>query len=163
MLSTLDDACQHSALSCAFGGLFREANILQIAALVLTSLICRSVYSLYFHPLAAYPGPWLARSGLPFSWTQAQGIKRNTLWSLDAVHKKYGTWVRIGYNEISTLDGAAIPVLYGTSTRWRKSGFYSVFRSPTLGDNLVSLLPHILPSKRVTMADSYAARPFIRF
>lgn len=150
MLPTLDDVCEHSTLSCTILSIIGPVTTLKVVAFFFGLLLCRSVYSLYFHPLAAYPGPWLARSGLFFSWTQAQGIKRNTLWSLDAAHKKYGKWVRIGYNELSTLDGAAISVLYGTSTRWRKAGFYSLFRSPALGDNLVSPGTHA-PGLRMTL------------
>ncbi|CAO1637529.1 unnamed protein product [Jaminaea pallidilutea] len=82
-------------------------------------LALRIIYSLHFHPLAAYPGPLLARLGVPFlSWAQIQGAKNRTLWSLDEVHDQYGDWVRIGYNELSTLEPAALPVLYSPSTKY---------------------------------------------
>lgn len=106
----------------------------------LAFLVPRVIYSLNFHPLASYPGPWLARSGLPLSWNLIPGLRGRSLFALDDAHKKYGTWIRIGYNELSTLDGKAVPVLYSASTKWKKTEYYQAFRPPPGPQNVFSTL-----------------------
>lgn len=107
-------------------------------ATYLTFLALRVIYSLNFHPLASYPGPWLARSGLPVSWSFLVAIKGRNIWALEDVHKRYGTWVRIGYNELSTLDEKAVPVVYSTSSKWTKTNYYEGFRPPIGPQNVFS-------------------------
>ena len=83
---------------------------------LLAVVLLRVVYSLYFHPLARYPGPLMARIGL-LPWALPRFIKGDTASALIEVHRKWGLWVRIGYNELSTCDSLAVNVLYPTSTK----------------------------------------------
>ncbi|OCK74442.1 cytochrome P450 [Lepidopterella palustris CBS 459.81] len=46
-------------------------------------------------------------------------------------HRKYGSIVRIGPNEVSISDPAAIPIIYDKEQRFEKTDFYSIFGFPT--------------------------------
>jgi len=83
-----------------------------------------SVYRLYFHPLAKYPGPFFARVS-PVRFADHQGTSRQKLtlnpqipctlallkgripfW-IKAQHGKYGPIVRVSPNELCFDDAAA--------------------------------------------------------
>lgn len=137
-MNSLKDSLQSSSIFAALSSYTWPELIFRLIGFYLVLLCARVVYSLYFHPLAQYPGPWLARSGLPISWALLAGIKGRTIYALDDAHKKYGTWVRIGYNELSTLDAKAVPVLYSTSSKWKKTSFYAGFKPPVGPENVFS-------------------------
>lgn len=62
-------------------------------------LAAKSIYNLFFHPLASYPGPWLSRaSRLHYVYHQLNGtLPYKTLdW-----HDKYGEVVRVAPDELS--------------------------------------------------------------
>ncbi|EGN99144.1 hypothetical protein SERLA73DRAFT_181973 [Serpula lacrymans var. lacrymans S7.3] len=64
-----------------------------------------------FHPLAKYPGPILARiSKFWMVWMSSDGKQHVYYYNL---HKRYGDVVRIGPNELSMRDTAAIQPLMG--------------------------------------------------
>ncbi|KAI0712109.1 cytochrome P450 [Earliella scabrosa] len=64
-----------------------------------------------WHPLARYPGPFIYRlSKLAFAWTASDGKQYVHLHQL---HERYGDIVRIGPNEVSLRDAAAIVPLLG--------------------------------------------------
>ncbi|KAL8641848.1 MAG: hypothetical protein Q9228_001395 [Teloschistes exilis] len=68
------------------------------------------VYSLYFGPLAKYPGPPLwAISRIPYVWNLAKGsLTQRT----KEFHDRYGPVVRIASNELSFIDGKAWQDIY---------------------------------------------------
>lgn len=69
------------------------------------------VYNLYFHPLAAYPGPFWARSGR--LW-YCNTLVRGTLpFSVYEAHLKYGDVVRIAPDELAYNDFRAWKDIYG--------------------------------------------------
>ncbi|KAI1332611.1 cytochrome P450 [Xylariaceae sp. FL0255] len=89
-------------------------------ALVLGFLVVvlKVIYSLYFHPLAKFPGPRLAAiSRLPFS---IMSVKGTTYSWLDSLHEKYGTTVRISPGELSTISPGAWKDIYLTRPQLRK-------------------------------------------
>ncbi|KAH8813466.1 cytochrome P450 [Flagelloscypha sp. PMI_526] len=61
------------------------------------------------HPLATYPGPFLASLSNLWMVYQVSGGKRHVL--LIKLHQKYGTHVRIGPNALSIVDVDAIKTL----------------------------------------------------
>lgn len=62
-------------LTAAFGGLF-------------AFFLIKSIYRLYFHPLAKYPGPFLARiSNIHQTWHAYTGERALNLYQQ---HEKYG-------------------------------------------------------------------------
>lgn len=74
-------------------------------------IFARWIYNLYFHPLAPYPGPMLARiSWLYYAiYTYKGALADNT----KRLHGKYGAVVRIAPNIISFDDAQAWEDIYG--------------------------------------------------
>ncbi|CCX32289.1 cytochrome P450 [Pyronema domesticum] len=86
-----------------FAQLLQENRILGYPALCVSLYvfywICLSFYRLTFHPLAKYPGPWLAAvSPLFYCWVFARGRAGP---EIKAAHDKYGPVVRIAPNDLS--------------------------------------------------------------
>ncbi|KAL1694877.1 cytochrome P450 [Schizophyllum commune] len=68
-----------------------------------------------FHPLASYPGPTLAKIS---KWYIAYYVARGTRHLLiKDLHARYGSWVRIGPNELSVNEPAAIRPIYAQMYR----------------------------------------------
>ncbi|KAK5188987.1 hypothetical protein LTR96_011027 [Exophiala xenobiotica] len=93
------------------------ATLLVLTALYLTS-------NRYQKGLSKIPGPWVrSLSTLPRMWaiyathSQEYDIK---------LHEKYGKIVRVAPNILSISDTSEINQLYGITTKFTKSGFYSL-------------------------------------
>jgi cytochrome P450 len=68
-------------------------------------------YSVYFHPLRKYPGPWyLTISSIPNRWSTISG---NSSYWLFNLHDRYGPIVRVAPNEVSYSDPQAWLDIYG--------------------------------------------------
>lgn len=69
-----------------------------------------AAYCILFHPLAKFPGPFFAKfSRIPIIWTTIQG---NTWQWTERLHQKYGTFVRIAPEEVTTVRPAAWRDIY---------------------------------------------------
>lgn len=78
------------------------------------------IYNLYFHPLAKYPGPLFHRIWRP-------PLLMDRVWgvSLEKIHRwhlKYGDYVRVAPDELSTISPGAWTDIYGYR-RNEKGGF----------------------------------------
>lgn len=101
-------------------------------SLLLISLVASSLYifaitihRLYFHPLAKYPGPFLAKLTDLYSTYHAwKGDRHLEFWRC---HEKYGPIVRFGPNSLSFNSNTALKDVYGHKANVRKSDFYSAF------------------------------------
>ncbi|KAI2464300.1 benzoate 4-monooxygenase cytochrome P450 [Annulohypoxylon bovei var. microspora] len=88
--------------------------ILLVSALGIT----KAIYNVFFHPLAAVPGPKLyAISPLPISWSRYKGRLPYTFAEL---HEEYGAIVRVSPNEVSCASPSAFKDVYGP--RYGKGG-----------------------------------------
>ncbi|KAK4141030.1 cytochrome P450-like protein [Dichotomopilus funicola] len=89
---------------------------------------CVVVYRLFFHPLAKYPGPFLAKLTdaymLYFAW---RGDRHLEFWRM---HEKYGKFVRFGPNALSVNSNTALKDIYGFRANVRKAEFYDAFVHP---------------------------------
>ncbi|KAL2130086.1 hypothetical protein VTI74DRAFT_6924 [Chaetomium olivicolor] len=89
---------------------------------------CLVVYRLFFHPLAKYPGPFLAKLTdaymLYYAW---KGDRHLEFWRL---HEKYGKFVRFGPNSLSVNSNTALKEIYGFRANVRKAEFYDAFVHP---------------------------------
>ncbi|KAF2666419.1 isotrichodermin C-15 hydroxylase [Microthyrium microscopicum] len=82
-----------------------------IVAIVFLRRLYLSVYNVFFHPLANYPGPWVyAASDIPSVILKLSGTVPQTYLTL---HEKYGTVVRVGVNELSYIAPKAWDDIYG--------------------------------------------------
>jgi hypothetical protein len=84
------------------------------------------IYHRFFHPLAKYPGPFLA--SVTDLWQVYQFLTLKQPYYLTELHEKYGPVVRYGPDKISITDEGAIPVLYQKGGRlFPKTEFYDAY------------------------------------
>ncbi|KAL7936156.1 cytochrome P450 [Trichoderma chlorosporum] len=84
------------------------------------------VYQCFFSPLASFPGPFAAK--LTKAW-RAYATYRGR-WHRDMIdlHRRHGSVVRIGPNELSIADPEAFKTIYRTNRAFVKSASYSVLQ-----------------------------------
>ncbi|KAI7456622.1 hypothetical protein KC368_g7 [Hortaea werneckii] len=104
-------------------------NILTVfclaSVLSLLYLSALAFYRVFFHPLAKYPGPLLAKvTDLNSTYHAVRGDRHLEFWRC---HEKYGPIVRTGPNSLSFNSKAALKEIYGFKANVRKSDFYSAF------------------------------------
>lgn len=116
----------------------RKAQLIQSCIPQMLAVI---VYRLTLHPLAKYPGPFLAKVTDWYSVYHAwRGDRHLEFWR---AHEKYGTmthdslskklliivgkFVRFGPNSLSINSNTALKKIYGHDSNVRKSDFYSAF------------------------------------
>ncbi|KAK3070210.1 hypothetical protein LTR53_010858 [Teratosphaeriaceae sp. CCFEE 6253] len=98
----------------------------QLVAGLLVLSIVLYLASIRFRPgLRSIPGPFLASiSNLDRILSCVAGLQMNYhLW----LHEQYGPLVRIGPKHVSFSDVSLIPQVYGISSKFVKSDFYSMF------------------------------------
>ncbi|KAI5854530.1 benzoate 4-monooxygenase cytochrome P450 [Durotheca rogersii] len=96
-----------------------RAEILAFIILLLLALgITKVIYNVFFHPLAAVPGPKLfAISAIPISWSRVRGTSP---YKFAELHEEYGPVVRVSPNEVSCAGTTAFKDVYGP--RYGKGG-----------------------------------------
>ncbi|OQV08098.1 hypothetical protein CLAIMM_12418 [Cladophialophora immunda] len=94
----------------------------------LLGLVClASLYVLrtaYRQGIRNVPGPWAAKFSILYRLSLI--LKGKAPEEYGKLHEKYGHIVRVGPFHVSINDPAAIPQIYGISSRFGKSEFYSV-------------------------------------
>ncbi|RDX44047.1 cytochrome P450 [Lentinus brumalis] len=89
-----------------------------------------------FHPLAGYPGPVLARVSKFWAvWNTWRGRQHHVITEL---HRRYGTFVRIGPNDLSVVDVKAVTQVLGANGL-AKGEWYSARKDPKAPNNLFIL------------------------
>ncbi|RFU25952.1 hypothetical protein B7463_g10382, partial [Scytalidium lignicola] len=84
------------------------------------------VYQRYFHPLARYPGPFLA--SITDLWQVYQFWTLKQPYHLTELHEKYGPFVRYGPDKLSITAEEAIPIIYQKGGRMMpKTEFYDAY------------------------------------
>ena len=94
-----------------------------VCAVLLLYVIYFFIHPIFLSPLRKIPGPWYAT--LTKWWLvriTVRGIRAKTIHGL---HQKYGPWVRIAPNEVSTCDPEAIVPIYGVGSSHVKTEFYT--------------------------------------
>ncbi|KAF2117998.1 benzoate 4-monooxygenase cytochrome-like protein P450 [Lophiotrema nucula] len=88
-------------------------------------LFAVAVYRLTFHPLAKYPGPFLAKiTDIHLAWYAYKGSRHLEYYRC---HEKYGHVVRIGPNSLSFDTVSALKSVYGFRSNVKKADFYKAF------------------------------------
>lgn len=86
------------------------------------------IYRLFFHPLARYPGPVLAKLTDAYQLYHAwKGDRHLEFWRM---HQKYGPIVRFGPNSLCFNSNKALKEIYGFRTNVGKAEFYNAFVHP---------------------------------
>ncbi|KAI0418819.1 isotrichodermin C-15 hydroxylase [Xylaria grammica] len=97
-------------------------------ALVLIYAVGLVVYRVFFHPLAKYPGPLLAKITDAYQLYHAwKGDRHLEFWRN---HERYGKIVRFGPNSLSFNSNGALKDIYGFKANVRKAAFYDAFAHP---------------------------------
>ncbi|KAL4914950.1 cytochrome P450 [Aspergillus aurantiobrunneus] len=83
-------------------------------------------YQRYVHPLAEYPGPFLA--SITDLWQAHQFFTLHQPYNLTKLHEKYGPVVRYGPDKLSITHESAVPIIYQKSARsMPKTEFYDAY------------------------------------
>ena len=94
--------------------------------LIAIAALAYIVYQRHLHPLAKYPGPFLA--SLTDLWQVNQFLSLQQPYNLTKLHAKYGPIVRYGPDKLSITHESAIPVIYQKSARLMpKTEFYDAY------------------------------------
>ena len=84
------------------------------------------MYQRYFHPLAEYPGPFLA--SITDLWQVQQYLSLKQPYTLTELHQKYGEFVRYGPDRLSITAEEVVPLVYQKGgRRFPKTEFYDAF------------------------------------
>ncbi|KAH0499247.1 hypothetical protein TgHK011_006452 [Trichoderma gracile] len=109
---------------------FAQSNPLHLLIVFGSALLVASaayvVYQCYFSPLASFPGPFAAKvSSLwrPYITSRGQWHRK-----LGELHRRYGSVVRIGPNQLSIGDPDAFRTIYRVSGAFVKSSSYAVLQ-----------------------------------
>lgn len=98
--------------------------LIAFAVFPIVSFLVFAVYQLYFHPLAACPGPLVGRITRLYDLYHAyKGDKHIVLYHL---HQKYGNVVRYCPNTVSINDPVALKAIYSHGANVTKNEFYKV-------------------------------------
>ncbi|RAH79464.1 benzoate 4-monooxygenase cytochrome-like protein P450 [Aspergillus japonicus CBS 114.51] len=101
-----------------------------LAAILSAAGLSYVIYQVWFHPLAAYPGPFLAKLTDLYSVLHAvRGDRHEDLYRL---HQRHGRIVRIGPNRVTILDARALEPIYGHQANVQKSQWYHSFYSVSI-------------------------------
>ena len=97
-----------------------------VALLIVGSLGTYIVYQRLLHPLAEFPGPFLA--SLTDLWQVNQFLGLKQPYHLTELHEKYGQFVRYGPDKISITAEEAVPLIYQKGSRHLpKTEFYDAY------------------------------------
>ena len=97
-----------------------------LSGLAVLSLLVYVAYQRFLHPLAKYPGPFLA--SLTDVWQAHQFMTLQQPYYLTKLHEKHGPIVRYGPDKLSVTDEACIPVIYQQSAKaMPKTEFYDAY------------------------------------
>jgi hypothetical protein len=89
-------------------------------------LLSYVVYQRFFSPLAGVPGPFLA--SLTSFWLSWISVRGDMIRVFEKLHDKHGDVVRISPTEVSVIDLKAFRTIYSSSSKFKKSSWYSVIR-----------------------------------
>ncbi|KZO92130.1 cytochrome P450 [Calocera viscosa TUFC12733] len=107
------------------------------------------IYRAYLHPLANVRGPFLAR--LSKLWAVAVTVEGRNHATIAELHAKYGDFIRIGPNEVSMSNVAAIHAIYGprsTLLILLRSPRYKGVPRPANSESLMSFRDHTQHAQR---------------
>ncbi|OLL23908.1 Benzoate 4-monooxygenase, partial [Neolecta irregularis DAH-3] len=96
---------------------------------ILFYFVSLAIYRIFFHPLAKFPGPFLAKVTPLFHTYLA--IRGDRHLFFEKYHKKYGDIFRMGPNELSIADASSIKEIYGHGKRLLKPVFYDAMNTPS--------------------------------
>ncbi|KAM0753089.1 cytochrome P450 [Meredithblackwellia eburnea MCA 4105] len=104
-----------------------QAELVLALASPLIALALYYLVPFITNPLRKYPGPTAAK--LSRFWLAKQSRNGVRSVKVDEQHRKHGTFVQIGPNEVSIADPRALPIVYAHGSGSLKTDFYDAFVS----------------------------------
>ncbi|KAJ5949319.1 cytochrome P450 [Penicillium verhagenii] len=104
---------------------FSVNSAVKVLCLTTDAVLIVFIYRLTFHPLAHFPGPWLA--ALTDSYTVYHCLAGDRHLDFLRLHQKYGPAVRFGPNRVSFCTDKAVLDVYGVRANTQKSQVYNAF------------------------------------
>jgi hypothetical protein len=96
-----------------------------IAAVTVFSFFARCIYRIYFHPLAHIPGPAVAK--ITSLWLHYHAYIGDEASAIHALHKTYGSLLRVAPNHVDIGDADAIQAIYVTGGGFPKAQCYQKY------------------------------------
>ncbi|KAF2472676.1 cytochrome P450 3A31 [Lindgomyces ingoldianus] len=109
------------------------SSLLTLASgLLAIALLSYIIYQVKFHPLAKYPGPFLAK--LTNAYAAYHAWKQDIHIDMWRCHRKYGAFMRYGPNTVLVNTVAGMKDIYGSGEKVIKSKSYNamVHRTPSV-------------------------------
>jgi len=95
-------------------------------AICAAAIVSYVIYHRYFHPLAKFPGPFLA--SITDCWQVQQFLSLKQPYYLTELHERYGPIVRYGPDKLSVTSEDAVPLLYQKGGKaFPKTEFYDAY------------------------------------
>ncbi|KAF9890027.1 hypothetical protein FE257_006707 [Aspergillus nanangensis] len=116
--NTINTMAASSALAELFHYVRHWPWLPALSGLLVTYFVLDALYQVFLSPLRKIPGPWLARvSRLYKVWRVYDGgVHHKDI----AAHQKYGSAIRVGPSHVTVSDPAAIPLIFGISSKFLK-------------------------------------------
>ncbi|CAN8099361.1 unnamed protein product [Discula destructiva] len=93
------------------------------------------IYRAFFHRLRRFPGPFMAR--LSTFYMTYLSTKRGQIYhDVQAMHRKYGDYVRVGPSEISIADPKAFNAIHSATSQCERGPWYNIL-NPTISLQMV--------------------------
>ncbi|KAL8827690.1 MAG: hypothetical protein Q9191_003035 [Dirinaria sp. TL-2023a] len=135
MDKTIDITLAHSGLLFTISP-FVLKFALRLVGASCAYFFCIAVYNAVFHPLAKYPGPFLARfTDLYAAYHAWKGDIHLDMWRC---HEKYGKFVRYAPNRLNVNSTAGLKDIYTQGKNFRKSKNYSTMVHQALNTLTIS-------------------------
>jgi hypothetical protein len=92
---------------------------------LITLLLARSIYRVFFHPISHIPGPIIPK--LTSLWLYYHAYIGDEASTIHKLHEQYGPYVRVSPNEVDISDAEAIAPIYITKGGFTKAPCYANF------------------------------------
>ncbi|KAI0460036.1 cytochrome P450 [Xylaria acuta] len=121
------------------------------------SILLRSFYRLFFHPLSHIPGPKLAAISHAYEFYHDVICNGTYIWEIEKMHQKYGPIVRINPREVHIKDPYFYDEVYAPASRKREKDphFVGVFGFPT---SMIATVGHDLHRLRRSTLNNFFSK-----
>lgn len=150
MASNLNLGFDSSALALA----------LRAAAAFAVYLVLKVTFRLYFHPLARFPGPWLAAATYKYEAYYDVVLGGQYIFKLNELHDRYGPVVRCSPGEIHVHDSSFFDTLHPGPGRTRDK-WHRANRANGSPGSLASAVSHSLHRARRAVVNPYFSKAAI--
>ncbi|KAM5357937.1 hypothetical protein ACJZ2D_015753 [Fusarium nematophilum] len=132
------------------------------AGLALAYVFVKSIYRLYFSPLARFPGPKIA--ALTTWYNAYHDIVRGGqyVWVVEEMHRKYGPIVRTRPDSLHVNDPAFIDKLYSQSPKHRRERYRTFLQTLQADGSILATKDHDLHRRRRAVLNPYFSSQNVR-